>query len=227
MNSAHLNEPDADDEYETTETLSSELVAEAEHLLDDVTNTRDWTFETFMRHARLFEEISAEIDSTFDRADNYGTVLEPAQVEHVLETLDATREKLLAAEQDENLAAETFTIAKNEYPAEEGDDTIVTIGLRVNPVRFRGPQAHILPLLLRQLVGKPFDGSHRLLTVPKWLVRRLERHSSLTGIWLAGIVEEVPTGELLEIANALWEPRGTGEYQSPVAVLEAARLLET
>jgi hypothetical protein len=82
-------------------------------------------------------------------------------------------------------------------------------------------------MLLRQLNGKRFDGTHRILTMPRWLCRRIENHSAHTRIWIVELVESVPTGEILEVANTLWEPRQSGAYQSPVAVLEAARLLDT
>jgi hypothetical protein len=221
MNSA----PDL--EEDSAEAVDPELVLAVETILADVEKTGTWTFATFMGLAGRFEGAAADVERTLDTADSYGTILEPSTVEHLLETLDVIGEKLLAAEQDGNLAVETARVARQQHPYQDGDDDIVTIGVRVTPLLSRRPQTNVTTLLLRQFVGKQFDWRHRIVSVPRWFVRRVERLSPIAGVWIAEIVEDVPTGEILEIANGLWEPRHEGVYQSPLAVLDAARFLET
>lgn len=216
-----------DEETFEYETLDPELVAATAHLFANVTETTAWNLETFMKHTRIYEELSMDIERAFDVADNYGAHIDPDLVEDLVETLDAITEKLFAAEQNELLAEETFMYARSEYPAEPGDDRIVTAGIRVCPISFGRPRSHILHMLLRQLTGKRFDGGHRIMTMPRWLYRRIELHSEHTRIWIVDLLEGVPTGEILEVANSLWEPHTEGAYQSPVSVLEAARLLES
>lgn len=219
--------PDPDEEFFGYEPLAPELVAETAGLLDDVKDTASWTLETFLQRARLFEDISSEVENVFDRADNYGERIDPDLVEDLLETLDAIAERLFAAEQDDALREETFAHARSEYPNEPGDDEIVTVGVRVDPISFGRPRAHVLPMMLRQLNGRHFDGGYRIMTMPRWLHRRIDLHSEHTRIWIVELLEGVPTGEMLEVANSLWEPRSQGAYRSPAAVLEAARLLES
>lgn len=233
MSTEHRNDasvdhdPAADEELFGYESLAPELVTATAHLLAGIAGTTTWNLETFLQHARMHEEISSELGDALDRADNYGERIDPDLVEDILETLDAIAEKLFAAEQDELLAAETFTYARSEYPTEPGDDDIVTAGIRVDPTSFGRPRAHVLHMLLRQMTGNRFNGGYRIMTLPRWLYRRIERHSPHTRIWIVDLLEGVPTGEILEVANSLWEPRSQGPYQSAVGVLEAARLLES
>jgi hypothetical protein len=218
--------PPTDEEIFGYETLDPELVTATAQLLANVTGTTAWNLEAFMQHTRVYEELSMDIERAFDVADSYGDQIDPDIVEDLLETLDAITEKLFAIEQDELLAEETFTYARSEYPAEPGDDKIVTAGIRVCPISFGRPRPHVLHMLLRQLTGKRFDGGYRIMTMPRWLYRRIELYSEHTRIWIVALLEGVPTGEVLEVANSLWEPHTEGAYQSPVSVLEAARLLE-
>lgn len=218
---------EAGEEFFEYETLDPELVASTAGLLADVEGTTLWDLETFMRRTRIYEEIASDIEDALDRADNYGWQIDPDLVEDLLETLDALVEKLFAAEQDGALCKETFTYAKSEYPYESGDDEIVTVAVRVDPISFGRPRAHVLHMLLRQLNGRHFDSGYRIMTMPRWLQRRIERHSEHTRIWIVELLEGVPTGEIIEVANSLWEPRLQGPYQSPVSVLEAARLIES
>lgn len=222
----HANEY-ADDVLVEHESLDPELVASAAKLLADVTGPASWDLETFMHRTRVYEELFSDVEDALDHADNYGDVIDPDLVEDVLETLDAIAEALFAAEQGDALREETFSAARAEYPGEPGDDDLVTAGIRVDPTMFGRPRAHIVHMLLRQLNGGRFDGGYRIMTMPRWLHRRIELHSPHTRIWIVELLEGVPTGEILEVANSLWEPRTAGEYQSPAAVLEAARLLES
>ena len=203
-----------------------ELFAAVENLCADIDATTTWTLDAYLSKARLHEDLLREVESMFDTADMYGDELDPEIVEAVLENLDATAEKLFAAEQDELLAEETFRTARTEFPQEPGDDQWVTVGVKVDPFSARRPRAHTLHMLLRQLNGKRFDGSHRIMTMPRWLYRRIESNSDHTRIWIVELVESVPTGDILEVANSLWEPGQPGSYESPSAVIEAARLLD-
>lgn len=205
--------------------FDTELYAAVENLLSDVDATVTWTLDGFLQKCRLHEDLLEEVERKLDTADTYGEEFEPEVVEAVLENLDVTAEKLFAAEQDGILAEETFRTARSEFPLEPDDDRLVTVGVRVDPFSARRPRAHLLHMLLRQLNGKRFDGSYRIVTMPRWLYRRIENHAEHARVWIVGLDESVPTGEILEVANSLWEPQQSGAYQSPVAVLEAARLL--
>jgi len=201
------------------------LAASVGDLRRAVEGTTSWDLATFVHLAGIYESAADAVHSVIDRADSWCETLEPEVVEEVLEDLDVITELLLAAEHDEMLVEETFLAARRERPAEPGDDRLVTVGLRVDPIRFHLPSSHLLPMLLRQIAGGRFDGNHRMLTVPVWLRRRLETLVPWTGIHLVGVVDEVPDGDILAVANSLWEPREVCDYQSPITVLEAARRL--
>ena len=203
-----------------------ELFAAVENLRNDVETTTTWNLDTYLRKSRLHETLMEEVERKLDTADSYGDELDPEIVEAVLENLDVTAEKLFSAEQDEVLAEETFRTARTEFPLEPGDDCLVTAGIRVDPFSVCRPRAHILHMLLRQINGKRFHGSHRIMTMPRWLYRRIELHAEHTRIWIVELVESVPTGDILEVANSLWEPNRSGSFESPSAVIEAARLLD-
>ena len=207
------------------EPFDAALAASVANLLADVAATESWNLATFVRLAGTYETLTGRVGDVLDCADAWGDSLEPASVDDVLERLDTITELLRAAEQDDTVAEDTLRAIRRELPVEPEDERLVTAVLRVDPIRFHRPSVQLLPMLLRQLSGWRFHGSHRMLTVPVWLQRHLESLDPWSGIHVVGVLQDVPDGDILEVANSLWEPRETCEYQSPIAVLAAARRL--
>jgi hypothetical protein len=223
MTSVHLEESETD--YQPVDTR---LIDDAEALQQQLEETTLWDLETFMLRARVYEAIVADADHMIDTADTYCEELDPELLDRLYTAIERCADNLYHAEHDSTLVAETFAAARDEFPSEPGDDELVTVGVAMNPLSFRRPQAHIVVLLLRQLVGHRFAGGYRLLTMPLWLKRRIEQHSPHTSIRIVAEATGVPSNDVLDVANGLWEPQPWREsaYMSVDAAIEAARLLD-